>query len=54
MLGKTEGRRRGSLTEGEMVGWHYQLDELEFEQALEAGDGQGGMVCCSPFGQSQT
>ena len=41
-------------TEGEMVGWHYQLDELEFEQALEAGDGQGGMVCCSPFGQSQT
>ena len=41
-------------TEGEMIGWHYQLNELEFEQALEAGDGQGGMVCCSPFGQSQT
>ena len=30
MLGKTEGRRRGS-TEDEMVGWHNQHDGDEFE-----------------------
>ena len=28
MLGKIEGRR---TTEDEMVGWHHQLNELEFE-----------------------
>ena len=31
MLGKTEGRRRRGKTEGEMVGWHHQLNGYEFE-----------------------
>ena len=31
MLGKTEGRRRGGMTEDEMVGWHHQLNGHEFE-----------------------
>ena len=26
------------MTEDEMVGWHHQLNEHEFEQALEVGD----------------
>ena len=30
------------MTEDEMAGWHHQLDEHEFEQALGVGDGQGG------------
>ena len=38
------------MTEEEMVGWHHWLDGLEFEQALEAGDGQGSLDCCSPWG----
>ena len=38
------------MTEVEMVGWHHQLNGHEFEQALEVGDGQGGLVCCSPWG----
>ena len=38
------------MTEDEMVGWHHQLNEHEFEQALGVGDGQGGLVCCSPWG----
>ena len=38
-------------TEDEMVGWHHQLDGQEFEQALGAGDGQGGPVCCSSWGR---
>ena len=36
------------MTEGEMVGWYHQLDGHEVEQALEIGDGQGGLTCCSP------
>ena len=33
-----------------MVGWHHRLDGYEFEQALGVGDGQGILVCCSPWG----
>ena len=33
-----------------MVGWHHQLNGHEFEQALGVGDGQGSLVCCSPWG----
>ena len=32
-----------------MVGWQYQLNGLEFEQALGIGDGQGSLACCSPW-----
>ena len=39
------------MTEDEMVGWHYQLDEYEFEQALGVDDGQGSLMCCSPWGR---
>ena len=28
------------MTEDAMVGWHYQFDGHEFEQALGVGDGQ--------------
>ena len=35
------------ITEDEMVGWHHRLNGCESEQALGAGDGQGGLVCCS-------
>ena len=34
------------MTENEMVGWHHH----EFQQALQVDDGQGGLVCCSPWG----
>ena len=38
------------MIEDEMIGWHHQLDEHEFEQALGVGDGQGSLVCYSPWG----
>ena len=41
------------MTEDEMVGWHYQLNGHEFEQALGDGEGQGSLVCCSPWGQKE-
>ena len=37
------------MTEDEMVGWHYQLYGHEFEQASGDGEGQGSLVCCSPW-----
>ena len=37
------------MTEDGMVGWHHQLDGCEFEQAPGVSDGQGGLVCCSPW-----
>ena len=37
-------------TEDERVGWHHRLNGHEFEQALGVGDGQEGLVCCSPWG----
>ena len=33
-----------------MVGWCYRLNGLEFEHALVDGEGQGSLVCCSPWG----
>ena len=55
MLGKIEGRRRWKqgMTEDEMVGWQHRLDGHEFEQALGVGDGQGSLVCCSPWGRKE-
>ena len=47
MLGKTEGRRRRGR---QRMRW---LDGHEFEQALGVGDGQGGLVCCSPWGHKE-
>ena len=38
------------MTEDEMVGWHHRLNAHEFEQAPGVGDGQGSLVCCSPWG----
>ena len=32
-----------------MVGWHHCLNGHMFEQALGAGDAQGGLMGCSPW-----
>ena len=41
-------------TEDEMVGWHHQFNGHEFEQAPGIGDGQGSLVCCSPWGRKKS
>ena len=38
------------MAEDEMVGWHHQLDEHEFEQTPGDSDGQGSLLCYSPQG----
>ena len=35
-------------SEDEMVVWYHRLDGHEPEQTPGVGDGQGGLVCCSP------
>ena len=51
--GKDWRQEEKGTTEDEMVRWHHQLDGHEFEQALEVGDGQGSLACCSPWGHKE-
>ena len=52
--GKDWRQKKKGTTEDEMVGWHDRLDGHEFEQALGVGDGQGSLVCCSPWGHKDS
>ena len=38
------------MREDELVGWHHWLERHKFEWVPEVGDGQGSLVCCSPWG----
>ena len=40
-------------TEDEIAGWHHQFNGHKFGKALGAGDGQGSLVCCSPWGHGE-
>ena len=42
------------MTEDEMVRWHYPLNGHEFEQAPGVGDGQGSLMCCSPWDSQES
>ena len=42
------------MTEDRMAGWHYQLNGHEFEQAPGDIEGQGSLVCCSPWGHKES
>ena len=42
------------MTEDETVGWHHWLNGCEYEQALGIGDGQGSLVCCSPWAHKES
>ena len=48
--GKDWRQEEKERTDDEMVGWHCRLDGYEFEEALGLGDGQGSLVCFSPWG----
>ena len=47
--GKDWRKEEKRMTDDEMVGWHHWLDVHEFEQPLGISDGQGSLVCCSPW-----
>ena len=44
------GQEEKGAKEDEMVGWHHQLNGHEFEQTPGDSEGQGNLVCCSPWG----
>ena len=48
--GKDWRQEEKGTTENEMVGWHYQLNGHEFEQALSVGEEQESLGCFSPWG----
>ena len=54
MLGKKRGQKEKQVTEDEMVGWHHQLNGLEFEQTPGDSEGQGSLACCSPWGRKDS
>ena len=54
MLGKIEGRRRKGGAENEMVGWHHRLNAHEFKPTLTDSEGQGSLVCSSPWGRKES
>ena len=51
---KDWGQEEKGTTEDEMVGWHHRLDGHGFGWTLGVGDGQGGLVCCSPWGRKES
>ena len=57
LIGKDAGKdwrqEEKGKTKNEMVGWHRWLNGHEFEQAPVVGDGQGGLLCCSPRGRKE-
>ena len=42
------------MTEDEMVVWHHQLNGHGFGWTPRVGNGQGGLVCCSPWGHKES
>ena len=42
------------MTEDEMVKYHHQLHGHEFEQTPGDSEGQGSLICCSPWGHKES
>ena len=49
MLGKIEWEEEKGMIEDEMVEWHHQFNEHEFEQTVGHSEGQGNLLCFSPW-----
>ena len=41
------------MKEDNVVGWHHQLSGPELGQTLGDGEGQGSLMCCSPWGHKE-
>ena len=51
--GKDWGQKENRASEDEMAGWHHRCNEYELGQTPRDGEGQGGLVCCSPWGYKE-
>ena len=52
--GRDWGQEDKGTTEDEMAEWHHRLNGCESEWTPGAGDGQGGLACCSPWGRQES
>ena len=52
--GKHWGQEEKGMTEGEMAGWHHQLDGQLFGWTLGVGDGHGGLACWGSWGSKES
>ena len=52
--GKDWRQEEKGTTEDELVGWHHWLNGHEFAQTPGAGEGQGSLACCSPWGREES
>ena len=52
--GRDWGQEEKGTTEDEMAGWHHRLNGHESEQTLGDSEGQGSLVCCSPWGHKES
>ena len=50
MLGNIEGRRRRGRQRMRWLDGITDVTDIKFEQSPGVGDGQGSLVCCSPWG----
>ena len=51
MMGKLKGR--GRRRQQSVVECHHQHNGHEFEQTLGDSEGEGSLVCCSPWGRKE-
>ena len=42
------------MAEEELVGWHHRLNGHEFGWTLGDSEGQGSLVCSSPWGHKES
>ena len=54
MVGRGLELLEKGVTEDEMVGCCHQLNGLESEQTPGDGEGQGSLVCCSPWDHKES
>ena len=52
--GKEWRQEEKGMTEDEIVGWHHRLNGHRFGWTPGVGDGQGGLVGCSPRGHKES
>ena len=52
-VGKDWGQEEKGTIEDEMAGWHHRLNGHESGWTPGVGDGQGGLVCCGPWGHEE-
>ena len=53
-VGKDWRQEDKGMREDEIVGWHHWFNRHESEQTPGDSEGQGSLVCCSPWGHKES